>query len=122
MDKLIKALVIFFILDMIYINFFIKTPFNKMIKNIQGSSIDINIYSAGLCYLVLFYSFYHFILKKNFKSKNERIKEAFILGFCIYAVYDLTNHATIKNWSNYVVIIDSIWGGILFALTAYLIN
>ena len=29
---------------------------------------------------------------------------------------------TIKNWSNYIVVIDSIWGGILFALTAYLIN
>ena len=77
---------------MFYINFFIKKPFNEMIKNIQGSGISINIYSAILCYMVLFYSFYHFILKKEFKSKNEMLKESFILGFCIYAVYDLTNH------------------------------
>ena len=119
--NIVKSFVILFILDMLYINLFIKEPFNRMIMDIQGSNINLNMRSAALCYLVLFYSFYYFILSKKFKSKNEMIKDAFILGFCIYAVYDLTNHATIKNWSSYVVIVDSLWGGTLFALTAYLI-
>ena len=120
--KIIKSILIFFILDMVYINYIIKTPFSDMMFRIQGSKMSVKMLSALLCYIVLFYVFYYFILSKKFESNYQQIKEAFILGFCIYAIYDLTNHATIKEWSYSIVLIDSVWGGILFALTAYLIH
>ena len=41
----------------------------------------------------------------------------FVLGFIIYGIYELTNHATIKNWPLFMVFIDTLWGGVLFALT-----
>ena len=31
-------------------------------------------------------------------------------GFFTYATYDLTNLATLKNWSIKVVLVDIIWG------------
>ncbi|MNX10903.1 hypothetical protein D3C86_406540 [compost metagenome] len=37
------------------------------------------------------------------------------LGFIAYATYDLTNLATLKNWSRTVVVIDMAWGTVVTA-------
>jgi len=36
-----------------------------------------------------------------------------ILGVIAYGTYDLTNQATLENWSWTVTVVDMIWGGIL---------
>lgn len=41
-----------------------------------------------------------------------------LFGFCAYATYDLTNHATIKGWSPVVTVVDLAWGTVATALTA----
>lgn len=38
-----------------------------------------------------------------------------LLGLVCYATYDLTNLATLKNWSNKVVLVDMAWGAFLTA-------
>jgi len=107
--------IIFIILDGTYLNL-IKNFFNKQIKSIQGSDIKINIIATGLTYLVLICGLNYFIIKKN-----KSVKEAALLGFFVYAVYELTNYALFKNWSVLTVIIDTSWGGILFGLTTAIV-
>lgn len=41
-----------------------------------------------------------------------------VLGFTAYATYDLTNQATLKNWSTALTLADIIWGTILSATAA----
>lgn len=41
-----------------------------------------------------------------------------VLGFTAYATYDLTNQATLKNWSMMLTIADLAWGTILSAMAA----
>lgn len=41
-----------------------------------------------------------------------------LLGLVAYATYDLTNLATLKNWSQKVVVIDMIWGTFVTALSS----
>ena len=41
--------------------------------------------------------------------------DAFIIGLLTFAVYDSTNLATLSDYSPFIAIVDSIWGGILFA-------
>lgn len=43
-----------------------------------------------------------------------------LLGFIAYATYDLTNQATLKNWSWSLTIADMIWGTVLSATSAYI--
>ncbi|MFS2324201.1 DUF2177 family protein [Brucella sp. H1_1004] len=43
-----------------------------------------------------------------------------LLGFIAYATYDLTNQATLKNWSWTLTIADMIWGTVLSASSAYI--
>lgn len=42
-----------------------------------------------------------------------------LFGIIIYAVYGFTNAATLKDWPLFMVLVDSTWGAILCASTAY---
>ena len=48
------------------------------------------------------------------------IRDASILGWVIYGVYESTNLAVFKKWDLKTVLVDGIWGGILFGLTTYI--
>jgi uncharacterized membrane protein len=50
------------------------------------------------------------------------VTDAFLLGIVIYGVYETTNYALFKDWSILTVIIDTLWGGTLFAITTYIVN
>ena len=41
-----------------------------------------------------------------------------LFGIASYATYDLTNLATLKNWSNKIAVIDIIWGGAVTAVSS----
>ncbi|MGV1792309.1 DUF2177 family protein [Rhizobium lusitanum] len=41
-----------------------------------------------------------------------------VLGFTAYATYDLTNQATLRNWSTALTIADLIWGTLLSSIAA----
>ena len=112
---LISAIV-FISIDFIYLNV-IKEYFNNQIKSVQGSQPTRNYLGAALCYIFLIVGINYFIIKPH-KSVNE----AFLLGIVIYGVYETTNYALFKNWSMLTVIIDTLWGGLLFASTTYIVN
>ena len=104
------------ILDSIYLTL-LKNKFNTMIKNIQGTDINLHIISVLLCYILLIICIYYFVICKKFTYI-----ETFLIGFIIYGVFDLTNMAIFKNWELNLAIIDMLWGGILFTSTYYLYN
>ena len=93
-----------------------KNFFNNQIKLVQGSDIQMNIYAAMLCYIALVYGLYYFIIRDR-----RGVFDAFLLGLVIYSVYDLTTLALLKNWFVKTAVIDSLWGGILFAMTTGLV-
>jgi len=39
-------------------------------------------------------------------------------GFFTYATYDLTNHATLRNWAWQITLLDVAWGSILACFAA----
>jgi uncharacterized membrane protein len=108
--------IVFLSLDSIYLTL-TGNYFKKQIQNVQGSELKINFLSAAICYVFLIFGINYFIIKPR-KSVNE----AFLLGIVIYGVYETTNYALLKNWSILTVFLDTLWGGILFALTTYIVN
>ena len=113
---LLLSAVIFITIDFIYLNV-IKDYFDNQIKIVQGSPIKINYLGAALCYILLIVGINYFIIKPR-----KSVSDAFLLGIVIYGVYETTNYALLKNWSILTVIIDTLWGGILFAATTYIVN
>ena len=112
--SLLVSAIIFVVIDFIYLNL-IKSYFSNQIQRIQGSPIKINLLGLIICYIFLIYGLNYFIIKPR-KSVND----AFLLGLVIYGVYETTNYALLKNWSIFTVILDTLWGGILFGLTTFL--
>lgn len=114
MKKFLMLLFVVLLLDMLYISLISKT-FKKMIENIQKTRFKINYTTAVLCYIFIVIQLYVFIIQNN-----ESIQKAFLLGFTTYGIYELTNLATITQWNVPIAIMDTIWGGILYALTSYI--
>jgi uncharacterized membrane protein len=72
--------------------------------NIQGALLFL---VGGLNYFIL--------------HAHNKVMDAFILGLVIYGVFENTNLALFKKWPT-MVILDTLWGGILFASTTYILN
>jgi uncharacterized membrane protein len=112
---LISAIILITI-DFVYLNL-VKDYFQKQVLSIQGSQMKINFLGAAICYIFLITGLNYFIIKPK-----KSVYDAFLLGLVIYGVYETTNYALFKNWSILTVIMDTLWGGLLFALTTYIIN
>ena len=113
---LLVSAIVFISTDFIYLNL-IKDYFKKQIQSVQGSEPKMNFLGAALCYLFLITGINYFIIKPR-----KSVKEAFLLGIVIYGVYETTNYALFKNWWLTTVLLDTLWGGILFAITTYIVN
>ena len=113
---MLVSAIIFISIDFIYLNL-MKSYFDNQVEKVQGMKIKMNLLGALLCYIFLIAGINYFIIKPR-----KSISDAFLLGIIIYGVYETTNYALFKNWSILTVIMDTLWGGILFALTTYLVN
>jgi uncharacterized membrane protein len=113
---LLLSAIILVSLDYIYLGF-IKDFFSKQVQSVQGSPLKINYLGVILCYIFLIIGLNYFIIKPK-----RSVQDAFLLGLIIYSVFETTNWALFKDWSILTVLIDSLWGGILFALTTYLVR
>ena len=77
------------------------------------------VYSFGVAFLIVLPA-----LEGGFSNSKVFLYGA-ILGAVAYATYDLTNHATLKDWPLIVTVLDIIWGALLtgtLALIAVLIT
>ena len=79
-----------------------------MIKKVQGGSPLVLRWQGALpVYLALGYLL----------LQTTSTPQAFFMGLCTYAVYDYTNYATLTNYDPLFAIVDTLWGGTLFAVT-----
>ena len=91
--------------------------FNNIVKNIQGKEIQFRMLGAVICYILLVIGLNYFVLLDKKLGKKEKIFKAFMLGLIVYGVFESTNLAIFTNWTLEALLIDTIWGGILFGLT-----
>lgn len=103
--------VLLVVFDSIYLTM-MTNYFNKQIMSVQGSKIQLNVLGAILCYIALIFGLYYFIIKDK-----RSVMDAFLFGLVVYAVYETTTIALLKNWTWETVALDTLWGSILFAIT-----
>jgi len=112
--RLFVSATILLMLDFIYLSL-TKPLFEDLIVNVQRVILQFKPLGAIICYFFLILGLNYFIIQHK-----KSIVDAFILGLVIYAVYDSTNYAVLKKWDPYLAIMDTLWGGTLFALTTHL--
>ncbi len=117
MYKIIKLSLLVIIIDAIWIYFIMLKKFNKQIEIVQNTTLQLDIYAAIIAYIFMIILLYNFIIKEN-----KSIIDAFLLGLCTYGIYEFTNKSILTNWSYETALLDTLWGGILFATCTLLMK
>ena len=100
------------VLDIIYISLTYKFLFENVLKKINNTSHPtLRYWSVLLFYLISSIGFYFFLIREN-----KSTLYCFLFGFWVYLFYEITNYSIIEAWNLKIVMIDSLWGGVLFSL------
>jgi uncharacterized membrane protein len=129
---LIALAVIVLALDAVFLTL-TKDLFARQVMLVQGTAMTVNIPSAAVCYVLIVLGLYYFVLRHIIVPNattaaaaiqtmrlGDGLRAAFFLGILVYGVYETTTLAILRNWSPMTAVIDTTWGGTLFALSAYL--
>lgn len=103
-------------LDSVYLSI-VGTAYAEQIAHIQRVAMRVNRLGAIACYALIVSGIYYFLVREK-----RSVMDAFLLGIFVYGVFDTTNLAIFKNWRMDLAVVDTLWGGILFALTTYIMN
>lgn len=109
---------VFLIIDMAWLGFIAKGLYKKHLGNLLTDNV--NWMAAIVFYLLFVIGVFIFAIlpavEKN--SLNSAILLGALFGFFTYATYDLTNLATLKDWSLTIVFIDILWGSVLTGIVS----
>jgi uncharacterized membrane protein len=114
--NLLISAILLVCIDFIYLKS-MKGYFEKQIIDIQGSPLKINFLGAIICYIFLIMGLNYFIIEPK-----KTPQDGFLLGLVIYGVVETTNLALFTKWAYLTFIMDTLWGGILFGSTTYIVN
>ena len=104
---------IFLIVDVIWLSITVKSIYKPNLGNLLNDKPVL--WAAVLFYIIYMIGLTLIIIKPALASNS--VLQAFwtgvIFGIVAYGTYNLTNMATVKNWSSIIVWIDMLWGGLL---------
>lgn len=113
----IAAIIVFFVIDILWIGTFANKFYNEQIGHLRGR---VNWAAAFIFYLMYIAGIVIFAVHPAIESGSVMTATIWgaAFGFFCYATYDLTNYATLKGWPLKMVIVDIIWGIFLTASVA----
>lgn len=114
----VSAALVFFGLDFVWLSRvaigFYRSQVGELLRdrpNMPAAAAFYLLYIAGIVYFAVMPG-----LQKE--SLAVACLNGALLGLIAYGTYDVTNLATLKNWSLSVSIVDMLWGTVLTALSA----
>ena len=110
--------VVFFGIDFVWLSTISTSFYRSLIGSLLLDQPNLGV--AGLFYLVYVAGIVHFAVMPavNGASWATALVNGALLGLVAYGTYDMTNLATLKNWSSTVSVVDTIWGVALTATAA----
>ncbi|MCG2631798.1 DUF2177 family protein [Bradyrhizobium sp. WYCCWR 13023] len=57
---------------------------------------------------------------QDVRDASRALLSGLVFGFFTYATYDLTNQASLRNWSTTLTVVDVAWGAALAGFSAYI--
>ena len=114
----IFILVVFVILDGIWLSQMGQALYRPILGDILADKVRIA--PAVVFYLAypLGLEIFAVLPALRANSLQHAVVYAALFGLFAYATYDLTNHATLRNWSATITLIDLAWGTFVSGLSA----
>lgn len=120
------SLIVFGILDAIWLAGIMANSYRKLLSPIgifgPDGKFAPRILPVVVVYIAIVAGFMIFILPivKDLSAMGAFVYGA-IFGIIVYAIYEFTNYAGLKDWPKKLVTLDTIWGGILFGTASIVI-
>lgn len=107
------ALPVFFLIDMVWLGLVARDFYRGQIGSLLKA--DVNWVAAISFYLLFIAGLVFFVIEPAMKSGHwtSALFVGALFGLMTYATYDLTNLATLKDWTLTVTIVDIVWGMVL---------
>lgn len=102
----VATLAVMVILDATWLGIVAKDFYKKH----MGDMLEFNIVPGILFYLMYAAAVVYFTTRRAKPNWQTVALDSALLGFTAYATYDLTNLATIRNWSLKMALADMAWG------------
>ena len=117
---LVLSVIFFLVLDALFIGALMK-DWQSLLLRVQGEKMEVRLASAVGAYVVMVLAWVYFVYRPYLVHKNisTAVRTGAMLGFVIYGVFELTNFAIIKKWNMKFVLMDTIWGSLLYGLVTY---
>lgn len=114
----VTALLTFFLADMAWLSMMVPRFYRPAMGDIALSGV--NLPPAIIFYLLYPIGLLIFAINPALKigSFGTACIYGALFGLFTYVTYDLTNHATLRNWTVQLTLIDAAWGTILAAITS----
>ncbi len=118
---LILVLPIFLLLDYLWLAKLMQGFYLRELGDLarrEGDAIKPRLLAAAGVYLALPGGIILFALPRVDPTNPvwSALGWGFVYGVTVYAVYDLTNRATLKHWPVRMALVDICWGGVLCSL------
>ena len=112
------SLVLFAVADVVWL----MTMGARLYKQTLGDILlpDVNIAPAIAFYVIYPAGLVFFAVAPALRSEvpSDAILNGALFGFFAYATYELTNYATLRNWTLQITVVDIAYGAIVSAAVA----
>ena len=116
--SIIFASVFFLIIDVIWLSITVKLLYRPALGGLLNDKPVM--WAAVLFYIIYTVSLAIIILQPAISNDSifQALWTGIIFGLVTYGTYNLTNMATIKDWSPTIVFVDMLWGGCLTGISS----
>jgi hypothetical protein len=124
MLRLVFIFLLLCLFDAVWLTFRFSAH-SDLFQKIQKSPLTIRWLPALLVYVLIACALYYFVFELG-KEDSKNVTKAFgigaALGFSMYGLYDLTNFATLQDYTLNMTILDITWGTVLCGSTAAIVS
>lgn len=113
------ALGLFGLFDAVWLSMVANSFYKSKLGHLLAEKPQLGV--AVIFYLIYIFAIIYFVVNPAVNGNSGTLEVALkgaILGFVMYATYDLTNHATLKKWPPILTVVDMAWGTIVTATVA----
>ena len=118
----VLASVVFVALDLLFIYLYAGDHWKTKVNTIQKAPLKYSLAFTLATYVLLIIGLNLFVLP-NIRADNrlrDSLTYGLLFGIVVYGVFECTSGVLFTDWMDSLFIVDTLWGGVLFFLAAYL--
>lgn len=114
----ITAGIVFIALDGLWLGVIARSFYKEQLGSLLTTQPDWIMAACTYAFMLAGFLWFVFPQVQMSRSVLQAMQYGARFGVVVFGVYECTNAAIITGWPFYMVIIDTVWGGILYAMAS----